>query len=158
VRQRAQGADVLGLYLCANRTAEIEQRLHGRTRRSDDEGRFGIHRAQYAARMHRPNPKAQWSGIVTALGARLLEQGRVEAVITTGAAPGTRFKSEPVLARTPADVLATAGNKPCLSPNLSLPRPSARTGHQASGLHRYKLSGAHAARGPRPSWGWRSSM
>ncbi len=70
--------------------------------------------------MRRPNPKAQWSGMVTALGARLLEQGRVDAVITTGAAPGTRFKAQPILARTPAEVLATAGNKPCLSPNLSL--------------------------------------
>ncbi|MBK1716646.1 Coenzyme F420 hydrogenase/dehydrogenase, beta subunit C-terminal domain [Thiocystis violacea] len=103
-----------------NQTQEIEQRLHGRNRRPDDELRFGIHRAQYAARLSRPNPKAQWTGMVTALGARLLEQGLVEAVITTGAAPGTRFKAQPVLARTPAEVLATAGNKPCLSPNLSL--------------------------------------
>ncbi|QGU32837.1 Coenzyme F420 hydrogenase/dehydrogenase, beta subunit C-terminal domain [Thermochromatium tepidum] len=103
-----------------NQTTEIEQRLHGRTRRPDDELHFGIHRAQYAARMRHPNPKAQWTGIVTALGARLLEQDQVEAVITTGAAPGTRFKSEPVLARTPAEVLATAGNKPCLSPTLCL--------------------------------------
>lgn len=103
-----------------NQTEEIEQRLHGRNRRPDDELRFGIHRAQYAARMRRPNPHAQWSGMVTTLGARLLEQGKVEAVITTAAAPGTRFKAQPVLARTPAEVLATAGNKPCLSANLSL--------------------------------------
>ncbi|WP_295408514.1 Coenzyme F420 hydrogenase/dehydrogenase, beta subunit C-terminal domain [uncultured Thiocystis sp.] len=103
-----------------NRTQAIEQRLHGRNRQPNDELRFGIYRAQYAARMRRPNPQAQWSGIVTALGARLLEQGKVEAVIATGAAPGTRFKAQPILARTPAEVLATAGNKPCLSPNLSL--------------------------------------
>lgn len=103
-----------------NQTADIEQRLHGRTRRPDDEQLFGIHRAQYVARMRRPNPHAQWSGIVTSLAARLLEQGQVEAVITTGAAAGTRFQSEPILARTPAEVLATAGNKPCLSPNLRL--------------------------------------
>lgn len=103
-----------------NQTADIEQRLHARARRPDDELRFGIYRDQHIARMRRPNPKAQWSGMVTALGARLLEQGKVEAVITTGAARGTRFKSEPVLARTPEEVLATAGNKPCLSPNLAL--------------------------------------
>ncbi|MFD2113168.1 Coenzyme F420 hydrogenase/dehydrogenase, beta subunit C-terminal domain [Thiorhodococcus fuscus] len=103
-----------------NQTQSIEQRLHGRNRQPGDELRFGIHRAQYAARMRRPNPKAQWSGMVTALGARLLEQGKVEAVITTGATPGTRFKAEPILARTPEEVLATAGNKPCLSPNLNL--------------------------------------
>lgn len=103
-----------------NQTASIEQRLHGRNRRAGDELHFGIHRAQYAARMRRPHPKAQWTGMVTALGARLLERGRVDAVVTTGAAPGTRFQAVPVLARTPQAVLKTAGNKPCLSPNLNL--------------------------------------
>ncbi len=103
-----------------NQTETIEERLHGRRSKPDDELRFGIHRAQYAARCLKPHPKAQWSGIVTRLGARLLEQGLVEAVITTAAAAGTRFQAEPVLARTPEEVLATAGNKPCLSPNLRL--------------------------------------
>jgi coenzyme F420 hydrogenase subunit beta len=103
-----------------NQTRGIEQRLHGRTRQPGEEGRFGIYRAMYAARMARPNPNAQWTGMVTALGARLLEQDKVDAVITTAAAPGTRFKAQPVLARTPQEVLATAGNKPCLSPALSL--------------------------------------
>lgn len=103
-----------------NQTRAIEQRLHGRTRQPGDEGRFGIYRAMHAARMRRPNPHAQWTGMVTTLGARLLERGLVDAVITTGAAPGTRFKAQPVLARTPQEVLATAGNKPCLSPGLSL--------------------------------------
>ncbi|WP_296807898.1 Coenzyme F420 hydrogenase/dehydrogenase, beta subunit C-terminal domain [Thiocapsa sp.] len=103
-----------------NQTRGIEQRLHGRTRHAGEEGRFGIYRAMYAARMARPNPDAQWTGMVTALGARLLEQGKVDAVITTAAAPGTRFKALPILARTPQEVLATAGNKPCLSPALGL--------------------------------------
>lgn len=103
-----------------NQTEALEQRLHGRNRHADDERQFGIFRAQHAARLRRPNPKAQWTGIVTALGARLLELGRVEAVLTTGAAAGTRFQAQPVLARTPAEVLATAGNKPSLSPVLNL--------------------------------------
>lgn len=103
-----------------NRVDAIERRLHGRTRGSGDEGRFGIYRAMHAARMRHPNPNAQWSGIITALGARLLETDRVEAVITARAQPGTRFAPEPVLARTPEEVLASAGNKPCLSPNLRL--------------------------------------
>lgn len=103
-----------------NQTRAIEERLHGRSRRPGDEGRFGIYRGMHAARMAQPNPHAQWTGMVTALGARLLERGRVDAVITTGAAPGTRFKAQPVLARTPREVLGTAGNKPCLSPSLKL--------------------------------------
>ncbi|EIC20797.1 Coenzyme F420 hydrogenase/dehydrogenase, beta subunit C-terminal domain [Thiorhodovibrio frisius] len=99
---------------------EIEQRLHGRERREGDELRFGIFRAMYGARMRQPASGAQWSGMVTSLGAALLETGQVEGVITAAAAPGTRFAPRPVLARTPDAVRASAGNKPCLSPNLAL--------------------------------------
>ncbi len=103
-----------------NQVSDIEQRLHGRTRQGADELLFGIYRAMYAARMRQPPAHAQWSGIVTSLAARLIEEGRVEAVITTGAMPGTRFAPRPVLARTPDEVRASAGNKPCLAPNLRL--------------------------------------
>lgn len=103
-----------------NQVADIEQRLHGRTRRPDDELRFGIYRAMYAARMRQPVPNAQWSGMITTLAARLLEMGIVEGVITTHAVPGTRFAPQPILARTPEEVRAGAGNKPCLAPNLNL--------------------------------------
>lgn len=99
---------------------DIEQRLHGRVRRDGDELRFGIFRDMRAARMRQPAPGAQWSGMVTALGAKLLETGQVEAVITAASAPGTRFAPRPVLAQTPDAVRASAGNKPCLSPNLAL--------------------------------------
>lgn len=103
-----------------NQTREIEQRLHGRARQPGDELRFGIYQDMLAARMRQPPPGAQWSGMVTSLGARLLEQGWVEGVITAQAKPGTRFAPHPILARTPAEVRASAGNKPCLSPNLRL--------------------------------------
>jgi coenzyme F420-reducing hydrogenase beta subunit len=103
-----------------NRSAEIEQHLHGRLRNQGDELLFGIYRAIHIARMARPNPDAQWTGIVTALGALLLERGIVEGVITTRAVPGTRYAPLPFLARTPEEVIASAGNKPCLSPNLDV--------------------------------------
>ncbi len=103
-----------------NQVSDIEQRLFGRTRKDGDELLFGIYRTMYAARMRQPVPDAQWSGIVTSLAARLLEQGTVDAVITTRAVPGTRFAPQPILARTPAEVRASAGNKPCLAPSLSL--------------------------------------
>jgi coenzyme F420 hydrogenase subunit beta len=47
-----------------NQTRWIEQRLHGRSRQGGAEDRFGIYRAMDAARMARPNPQAQWTGIV----------------------------------------------------------------------------------------------
>jgi coenzyme F420 hydrogenase subunit beta len=70
--------------------------------------------------MAKPNPDAQWSGIVTGLGSLLLERGIVEGVITTMAVPGTHHAPLPILARTPAEVRASARNKPCLSPNLDV--------------------------------------
>jgi coenzyme F420 hydrogenase subunit beta len=98
---------------------EIEQRLHGRERGDGDELPFGIFHHMHAARLRTPPPGAQWSGMVTTLGARLLETGQVEGVITAATAPGTRFAPRPMLARTPDAVRASAGNKPCLSPNLA---------------------------------------
>ena len=103
-----------------NRAEEVEQRLHGRRRRAGDEMRFGIYREQAVMRMRRPVAGAQWTGMVTTLAARLLERGEVEAVILAGTNPGTRFEPRPVLARTPEEVRACAGNKPSLSPNLAL--------------------------------------
>ena len=103
-----------------NRTAELEMQVHGRARRSPDEQLFGVYRHMLAARLRPANPRAQWSGIATRLGALLLERGLADAVLTTRAVPGTRFAPQPFLARTPAEVIASAGNKPCLAPGLSL--------------------------------------
>jgi coenzyme F420 hydrogenase subunit beta len=103
-----------------NRTEALELRFHGRTRRTPDEMLFGVYRRMVAARMRPANPHAQWSGATTKLAALLLEQGLVDAVVTTRAVPGTRFAPQPFLARTAEEVIASAGNKPCLSPGLDL--------------------------------------
>ena len=103
-----------------NQHEAIELRLHGRNRSDGDELLFGIHRAIHIARMDKINPDAQWSGIVSSLGALLLERGLVDGVIATRAAPGTRWAPLPFLARTPEEVRASAGNKPCLSPTLEI--------------------------------------
>ncbi len=103
-----------------NQTETLEQRLFGRNRQDGDELRFGIYRQMEIARMKPPVRGAQWSGIVTTLGARLLERDEVEAVMTAATMPGTRFAPRPILARTPDEVRSSAGNKPALSPNLAL--------------------------------------
>lgn len=103
-----------------NRAEEIERRLHGRNRHDGDELLFGIYRELRVFRMRPPVPDAQWSGAVTSLGALLLERSLVEGVITTGAVPGTRYAPLPILARTPDEVRATHGNKPCLAPTLDV--------------------------------------
>lgn len=119
-----------------NRTAAIELRVHGRARATPDEQLFGVCRRVLAARLREPNPRAQWSGITTRLGALLLERGLVDAVLTTRAVPGTRFAPQPFLARTPQEVIASAGNKPCLAPGLSLLDEL-----RASGLRRLAVIG-----------------
>lgn len=98
----------------------IERRLHGRNRNDGDELLFGIYRSIHVIRMAQPNPDAQWSGVVTSLGALLLERGLVDGVITTTVVPGTHHAPLPILARTPAEVRASARNKPCLSPGLEI--------------------------------------
>jgi coenzyme F420 hydrogenase subunit beta len=103
-----------------NKSEQIELKLHGRNRNDGDELLFGIYRSIHVIRMAKPNPDAQWSGIVTGLGSLLLERGIVEGVITTMAVPGTHHAPLPILARTPAEVRASARNKPCLSPNLDV--------------------------------------
>ncbi len=119
-----------------NRHEQIELKIHGRNRSDGDELRFGVNRAIHIARLRQINYEAQWSGIVTRLGALLLERGLVDGVIATKAAPGTRWAPLPFLARTPAEVLATAGNKPCLSPTLEV-LPEVK----ASGLKRLAFIG-----------------
>jgi coenzyme F420-reducing hydrogenase beta subunit len=104
----------------ANKHEAIELKLHGRNRQDGDELLFGITRAIHIARMRPVDYEAQWSGIVTTLGAMLLERGMVEGVICNHAAPGTRWAPLPVLARTPEEVRASAGNKPCISPSLEI--------------------------------------
>jgi coenzyme F420-reducing hydrogenase beta subunit len=103
-----------------NQSEQIELSLHGRTRRAGDELLLGITRSIHVARMQEPLAGAQWSGIVTSLGALLLERGIVDGVVTTRAVPGTRYAPQPFLARTPAEVLGSRGNKPCISPNLEV--------------------------------------
>lgn len=103
-----------------NRYEALEEQLHGRGRQAgSDEDMFGIYRHMYVARMAEPLPGAQWTGMVTALATMLLEKKLVDGVICVQAKPGTRFAPLPTLATTVEDLQASAGNKPCLSHNLS---------------------------------------
>ena len=119
-----------------NRMAEQELRLHGRRRQTGDELCFGIFREQAILRMKVPVAGAQWTGMVTTLAARLLERGEVEGVILTGTVPGTRLQPRPLLARTPAEARACAGNKPSLSPLLGVLDEA-----RAAGLRRLAVVG-----------------
>ncbi len=115
---RSQLADAC--VFVENRYEALEEKLHGRGRQAgSDEDMFGIYRRMYVARMARPLEGAQWSGMVTALASLLLEKKLVDGVICVQSKPGTRFNPQPTLATNVEGVRAAAGNKPCLSHNLS---------------------------------------
>jgi coenzyme F420-reducing hydrogenase beta subunit len=103
-----------------NRYEALEVKLHGRNRHADtDEDMFGVFRRMYVARMKQALPNAQWSGMVTSLATLLLEKKLVDGVICVQNKPDTRFAPLPTLATTVEELQKSAGNKPCLSHNLS---------------------------------------
>ncbi|MEM9544093.1 MAG: Coenzyme F420 hydrogenase/dehydrogenase, beta subunit C-terminal domain [Cyanobacteria bacterium P01_E01_bin.42] len=102
--------------------AELEAKLHGSSRNLDNENElyFGVHQDMMAARKKQPIEGAQWTGIVSTIACEMLDRGLVEGVVCVQNTPEDRFQPMPVIARTPAEVLAAKVNKPTLSPNLSI--------------------------------------
>ncbi|MFQ3585365.1 MAG: Coenzyme F420 hydrogenase/dehydrogenase, beta subunit C-terminal domain [Cyanobacteriota bacterium] len=109
---------------------ELEEQTHGRSRESvrtgsptsevSDTDYFGIYEEMFTARKRDPIEGAQWTGIVSSIGMKALSTGLVEGVVCVQADAEDRFKPQPILARTPEEVLAARVNKPTLSPNLSV--------------------------------------
>ena len=66
--------------------AARERAAHGREREASrpDELHFGVHRRLLRGQLTQPRDGAQWSGLTTRIAERLLEAGRVQAVLTMG--------------------------------------------------------------------------
>jgi 7-hydroxymethyl chlorophyll a reductase len=84
-----------------------------------EEARFGV--------LHKPVmlaqgvgiPNAQWTGCVTGIAMSMLESGMVDAVVCIANSDDGKWSSpEPILAKTPQDVLRGRGVKPALAPSL----------------------------------------
>ncbi|MDA0867354.1 MAG: Coenzyme F420 hydrogenase/dehydrogenase, beta subunit C-terminal domain [Cyanobacteria bacterium] len=101
---------------------ELEQQTHGQSRdlTQPDDWYFGVHQDMIAARKQEPIPGAQWTGIVSTIAIAMLTQGWVEGVVCVQNTESDRFQPQPIIARTPAEILAARVNKPTLSPNLSV--------------------------------------
>ena len=108
-------------FVCPQIT-RLEKSVHGCSREPDnfDHQYFGIYRFMETARMVRPIEDAQWTGVISHTACEMLRLGMVDAVICAHSAPDNPLKPVPFLAKTRAEVLAGRGNKPMLSPNLSL--------------------------------------
>eukprot|EP00899_Mesostigma_viride_P001730 jgi/Mesvir1/11558/Mv17930-RA.1 len=98
----------------------LEPQVHGRGRdMASNEAHFGVHEELLYAKVTAPVPGAQWTGIVTTIAIKMLEQGKVDGVICVQSDEKDRFTPRPILARTPAEIMAARGVKPTLSPNLN---------------------------------------
>jgi coenzyme F420 hydrogenase subunit beta len=109
----------------------LERQVHGRPRDPDrpDEAHFGPFRRMLRAAMTAPREGAQWTGIASRLGERLLETGAVTAVLAMAADPADRWKPVPVLVTDPRDMAACRGMKMGFAPLLALLEPAAAAGH-----------------------------
>lgn len=101
---------------------KLETKVHGRKRDLDQEQEmyFGVHQKMVAARKTEPIEGAQWTGIVSSLACKMLEEKLVEGVVCVQNTPEDRFQPNPIIATTPEEILAARVNKPTLSPNLTI--------------------------------------
>ncbi len=101
----------------------MERRVHGRARAPEqypDELHFGVHRRMLQAGLREPLPGAQWTGITTRLGERLLETGAVEAILTVTGAPEDAWRPQPALVTEPAQMATCRGMRMGYAPLLAL--------------------------------------
>ncbi|MFN7269610.1 MAG: Coenzyme F420 hydrogenase/dehydrogenase, beta subunit C-terminal domain [Cereibacter sp.] len=110
----------------------LETAVHGRAANPShkDEFFFGPMLSMHRARLVPASPGAQWTGITTALAARLLETGAVDAVLTVMPDAADRWKPVPVIITDPADLARCRGMRMGYAPTLALLEPARAAGHR----------------------------
>jgi coenzyme F420 hydrogenase subunit beta len=115
--------------------AGLEQQVHGRLRKTEgDERFFGPVRQMWRASLKQPRAGAQWTGITTRLAERLLETGRVTAVLCVAPDPNDRWKPLPVIITRAEDMAQCRGMRMGFAPLLALLKPAAEAGHKRIAL------------------------
>jgi coenzyme F420 hydrogenase subunit beta len=111
----------------------LETQVHGRTRDESrpDELFFGPFQRMVRARLAAPRVGAQWTGITTRIGERLLETGAVDAVLAVGPHPEDAWRPVPVLVTKAEDMAKVRGMRMGYAPLLSLLEPARAAGHRA---------------------------
>ena len=110
----------------------LEQQVHGRPRdpRRTDETFFGPFRRMLRASLVAPRAGAQWTGIVTRIGERLLETGAVDAVLAVAPDPEDRWRPMPVLVTEIAGMAQCRGMRMGYAPLLALLEPARALGYR----------------------------
>jgi coenzyme F420 hydrogenase subunit beta len=108
----------------------LEMRVHGRARDAErtDEVFFGPFRRMLRAALQAPREGAQWTGIATRIGERLLETGAVDAVLTMAPDPADRWRPVPVLVTDAAAMAQCRGMRMGYAPLLALLEPARARG------------------------------
>lgn len=106
--------------------------MHGRARDPAiaDELFFGPYRRMQRARLGKALHGAQWTGITSRLGERLLETGAVDAVLTMAADPEDRWRPVPVLVTQAEGMAAVRGMRMGYAPLLALLEPARAAGYR----------------------------
>ena len=110
----------------------LETAVHGRPANPShaDEFFFGPMLSMHRARLVPASPGAQWTGITTALAARLLETGAVDAVLTVMPDAADRWRPVPVIVTDPAELARCRGMRMGYAPTLALLEPVRAAGHR----------------------------
>ena len=112
--------------------ARLETQVHGRARdpARPDELFFGPFRAMHRARLKGPLPGAQWTGITSRIGAKLLEANAVDAVLTMAPDPDDRWRPVPVLVTRAEGMSQVRGMRMGYAPLLALLEPARAAGYK----------------------------
>ena len=110
----------------------LEAAVHGRVRNvaKPDELFFGPHNRMLRARMAAPALGAQWTGITTALAARLLETGAVDAVLTMAPDADDKWRPKPVIVTRAEGMAECRGMRMGYAPLLALLEPALAMGYK----------------------------
>lgn len=113
-----------------------EAAVHGRARdpARPDELHFGPFRKMLRASLREPRPGAQWTGIATRIGERLLEAGLAQAVLTVAATPGDPWRPRPVIVSRPEGMALCRGMRMGYAPTLALLEPALEAGFRRLAL------------------------
>ena len=112
----------------------METAVHGRSRGTGDELFFGPYQRMVRARLAAPLAGAQWTGITSRLGERLLETGAVDAVLTMAPDEHDKWRPRPVLVTKAAGMAAVRGMRMGYAPLLALLEPARAAGHKRIGI------------------------
>jgi coenzyme F420 hydrogenase subunit beta len=112
--------------------ATLEARVHGRARDAGkaDELHFGPFIRMLRASLAPPRGGAQWTGIATRIGERLLETSAVDAVLTVAPDAQDRWRPVPVLVTEASAMAAVRGMRMGYAPLLALLEPARARGYK----------------------------